>query len=291
VAFTAIQLVVGYQIGQFVLPGGEVLVYAAAGDALRAGADVYAGAPGTETFYYAPTWALFFAAFSWLGPVALQVVMWIVDVACLRYLAGSWLRVGYLLWMPLMAFELASGQVNLILAAGIVAGLRGASALTVPGVLAKLSPILAVRRPRPFLVALGVALLVTLPWLGMWATWIVKLAGASTLHVGNPIPIPLPIRLVVAAGLLVVGSLGAAAVGSRAAWTARERWLRPAHPWAVALAATISIPAFHWASLVVLIAPIVVWADARWPIATSEARPATPPRSTPVPQPSIPQPT
>lgn len=272
-AFTAIQLVVGYQIHQFVLPGGEVLVYAAAGDALRAGADVYAGVPGTETFYYAPTWALFFAAFSWLGPVALQVVMWMVDALCLRYLAGSWLRVGYMGWMPLMAFELASGQVNLVLAVGIVAGLRGASALTVPATLAKLSPVLAVRQPRPFLIGLAVALLVTLPWLGTWWTWTVKLAGASTLHVGNPIPIPLWVRLVAAAVLLVVGS-----VGVRRPWpTIRRAVMQPEHPWAIALAAAIAIPAFHWASLVVLIAPIVVWADSRWPLAAgSTASAATP---------------
>lgn len=249
-AFTAIQIAIGYQIGQFVLPGGEVLVYTAAGDALRAGADVYAGAPGTETFYYAPTWAVFFAAFSWLGANAVQVAMWVVDALCLRYIAGSWLRVGYLGWMPLMAFELASGQTNLVVAAGIVAAVRGDAGLAVPGVLAKLSPILAVRRPRAFLVGCAIALLVTLPWLGLWLAWAVKLTAASGLHVGNPIPIPLPVRLLAAAALLVVR-----------------------RPWATALAATVAIPAFHWASLVVLVAPIVVWLEARQPVA-SAATPA-----------------
>jgi len=251
-AFTAIQIVVGYQIGQFVLPGGEVLVYTAAGNALRAGADVYAGAPGTETFYYAPTWAVFFAATSWLGANAVQVAMWIADALCLRYIAGSWLRVGYLGWMPLMAFELASGQTNLVVAAAIVAAIRGDTGLAVPGVLAKLSPILAVRKPRAFLVGCGIALLVTLPWLGLWLTWAIKLTAVSGLHVGNPIPIPLPVRLVAAAGLLLLR-----------------------RPWATALAATVAIPAFHWASLVVLVAPIVVWFESRKPV-PAPAAPATP---------------
>jgi hypothetical protein len=257
VAVTAIQLAVGYQIRQFVLPGGEVLVYTAAGDALRAGADVYAGAPGTETFYYAPTWAVFFAATSWLGANAVQVAMWIVDALCLRYIAGSWLRVGYLGWMPLMAFELASGQTNLVVATGIVAAIRGDTGLTVPGVLAKLSPILAVRKPRAFLVGAAIAVLVTLPWLWLWLAWAIKLTAASGLHVGNPIPIPLPARLVAAALLLALR-----------------------RPWATALAATVAIPAFHWASLVVLVAPIVVWLETRRP-ATNAAAPATPAPSAP----------
>jgi hypothetical protein len=244
VAFLAIQLVVGYQIGQFQLPGGEVLLWSATGDALLAGTGVYSGAPGTESFYYAPPWAVFFAAFSWLGPVALQVVIWVIDVACLRYLAGSWLRVGYLCWMPLMAFEIASGQTNLTLALGIVAAIRGSSALAVPGALAKLSPILAVRDPRPFLLALAIAVAITLPWLGLWPDWISKLTGSATLQIGNTIPVPLPIRLVAAAALLAVR-----------------------RPTATALAATIAIPAFHWASLVVLVAPLVVWAESRWPAA------------------------
>ena len=67
------------------------------GDAFRAGEPIYlTGVP--TPFFYAPPWALGFGLVSWL-PVSVQVALvWAVNLAALRYMAGSWLRLGWLAW-------------------------------------------------------------------------------------------------------------------------------------------------------------------------------------------------
>ena len=58
--------------------------------------------------------------------------------------------------------------------------------------------------------------------------------------VGPQVPVPFVVRLAVALPLLV----------------ARR-------PWAVALAATLALPAFYWESLVVLVAPLCLFLRSR----------------------------
>ena len=92
-----------------------------AGDALRAGKVVYF--PG---FLYGPPWAVAFAAVSWLGPAPVHATILVLDVVALWTIAwGNWRRLGYILWFPLIPFEIAAGQLNLVIAAAIVAAQRG----------------------------------------------------------------------------------------------------------------------------------------------------------------------
>ena len=112
----------GFAGGQWPFPGGDVVdFYAPAGDALRAGAQVYF--PG---FLYGPPWAVAFGAVSWLGPAAIQAIVLTLDAVALWTIAGGNLRrLGYILWCPLIPFEIAAGQLNLLIAAAIVAAQRG----------------------------------------------------------------------------------------------------------------------------------------------------------------------
>jgi hypothetical protein len=105
--------------------------------------------------------------------------------------------------------------------------------------LAKFGPLLAIdprtwRRALP-MAALAVA--ITLPWAHLWAQWISQLVQNIGASLGPQFPIGLWIRIPIALALLLA---------------VRTRWAR-------ALAATIAIPAFYWASLVILLAPLFVY--------------------------------
>ena len=215
------------------------------GDDLRAGLDVYARQPVlTNTFFYAPPWAVIFAAVSWLPVDLWYVGIVALEVAAVRYLAGSWTRVGWFCWWPFVAFELPSGNFNLIMAASIVVAVRGEPRPAVLMALAKLAPAIAIRRRdwRKALWALVVACAITVPWLWLWPNWVEEhmIAALSWPTLGPQIPIALPVRLAVAGALVV----------------ARR-------PWATALAAAIATPAFYFGSLVLLLAPIAVVLGAR----------------------------
>jgi len=195
------------------------------------------GAPGTLTFYYAPTWAVAFGLVSWLPPTLLHLSLATLALLSLRYMFGSWRRVGYVAWFPLVAFELAAGQVNLLVAAAIVAGIRRDVPLAIAGVFAKMGPALALdpRDWRRALVWTGVGVALTLPWLSLWPDWVATLVGtAQEPTLGPQLPVSYPVRLVAAAVLLVA--------------------IR--RPWARALAGALAVPAFYWISLLLLLAPI-----------------------------------
>lgn len=205
------------------------------GDAFRAGQPVYV-ARDYAPFLYAPPWAVVFGLTSLL-PVGLQVALvWALNIAGLRYMAGSWQRVGYVLWFPLVAFSLLGATFNLAMAAVIVAAVRGSTAFPVLFAFAKASPILAVdpRKWRGVLVSAVVLVAITLPWLSLWPQWIAQLVGnhADVIAIG----VPLAVRLPIAVALLLLR-----------------------RPWARALAAVVAIPAFYPESFVVLLAPLCVW--------------------------------
>ncbi len=171
----------GFSNGHFSVPSGDILVWDRVGDDLRAGRDVYALQPVlTDSFWYAPPWAVIFAALSWLPVVVSYLGIVVLEVAALRYLAGSWIRVGWFCWWPFVAFELPSGNFNLIIAAAIVLAIRGEPRYAVLMALAKGAPALAIRTRdrRKALLALTVACLVTLPWLWLWPDWADRIVSA-----------------------------------------------------------------------------------------------------------------
>lgn len=235
-ALTAIILWWGFTSGKFSIPGGDALIWDRVGDAMRAGMPIYLQTPTlSDTFWYAPPWAVLFAAVSWLPVQVMAGGIIALEVASLRYVAGSWQRVGYLCWFPLVAFELPSSQFNLIIAAAIAAALRGDPRPAVVMAAAKLSPILAID-PRQWrqTVLVGVALVaITLPWFHLWATWVMHLVSSfgADLAPAATIDVPFFPRLAVAVALLLL---------------VRK-------PWARGLAAIVALPSLYWVSAVALL--------------------------------------
>jgi hypothetical protein len=228
-------LIVGFSSPQWPFPGGDVAdFYAPAGDALRLGGNVYF--PG---FLYGPPWVVAFAAVSWLGPGAIHAIILVLDAIALWTIAwGNWRRLGYILWFPLIPFEIAAGQLNLLIAAAIVAAQYGIVWPLAAMSLAKVWPAVALplRHWRRFLVALVLFSLVSLPWLPLWPQWVAALIDTSGHPFGPVIPIPWIARAGVSVVLLLLR-----------------------RPWARALAAAIFSPGLYWGQLVVLVAPFSLW--------------------------------
>lgn len=245
-AFFIVLTIVGVKSGQLGIPGGDIVItFDPAGDALRAGLNPYDIPPFDRSLFFAPPWAVIYASLSWLPPAALHVITIAASVAGLRYLARSWLGVGYCLWLPVIPFELASGNVNLIIAATIVAAFRSRAEWLALGVYAKFSPILVVRplMARRFLAGAAVGILITLPWPWLWVSWI-EHDIAAIAELGRSHGPQLPV--------LPVVRFGAAAV-----------LVLMRRPWASAAAAAIAVPFFYWVSTILLLAPIAVYLDGR----------------------------
>jgi hypothetical protein len=227
--------------GKFVTPiGGDIpTIFQPAGDALRAGQPVYVWKD--LPFFYAPPMVVLLAAISWMPTAMLFTAVVAMDVASLRYIGGSWLRVGYLLWFVVVPFEFAGGQLNILMAAVIVAAIRrGWTGLPALLSFAKISPVLAVdpRKWRRFAVWGILLIAITLPWWWLWPEWIAQLGRGWQTPVGPQIPIPFLLRLPV--GLALVAT--------------RTRLGRAA-------GAVIATPAFYWGSLVLLLAPAAICFD------------------------------
>ena len=93
-------------------------------------------------FLYAPPWAILWAPISLL-PIDLVVAgLLILQVLALRYIVGSWLAVGLVAWIPFVPRELATGNVDFLMAAAILAGIRGSGWPVSLFALAKFSPAL-----------------------------------------------------------------------------------------------------------------------------------------------------
>ncbi len=247
-AFTAVLLIVGIQVGQFPIPGGDELIWDRVGDAIWTGAPIYYNAPNLiDSFWYAPPLAVVFGFLSWMPLVLQHWLFFVLKVLALRVIAGSWLGAGIACWFPLVAFELGGGNFNLLIAAGIVAAIGRRPSLAVVGALAKFGPGLAID-PRDWRRTLTVGLLlaaITLPWLRLWPEWVTHIVANIATPLGSQIPIAFPVRLAAAVALILAF---------------RTSWAR-------AIAATIAIPAFYWGTFVVLIAPVAIvireWRSAR----------------------------
>lgn len=241
-AFLALLLFVGWQIGKFGIPGDDITqTYDPAGVAFRVLGSPYL-ADAQRPFFYAPPLALAVVALSLLPAFAAHLLILAADAWALYYMGRGWLGAGLLCWWPLVPFELALGNINLLVAAAIVAAIRGRGWPAALMTLAKLSPVLALDRRgiREFVLTMGAAFLITLPWLGLWPAWISQGMAVAGTGIGPLVPVPLWTRLLAAAALLALR-----------------------RPWSRALAAVIATPGLYYGSLVMLVAPLAVAMESR----------------------------
>lgn len=240
-AFGAWELIVLNSRGLEVRP--DTQAYLRAGHALLSGAPVYLGQIGDPlAFNYAPPWALLFASLTLLPPTVAQFILMSANAAALRYVAGSWRRVGYCLLFPLTGLFLASGNIDLIIAAAIVAAWQGAVwPLALVG-LAKLAPFLGLplRRWREAIITVAIAAVVTLPWWHLWPEWVVYLSR-QPISIRNGVAIAWWMRLPLALLLL--------------AFVRR--------PWASALAVVVAMPSLYAWTTMEGLAVLRIWWDGR----------------------------
>jgi hypothetical protein len=211
----------------------------AASDRLLRGEPVYTGVVGEFLVYvYAPVVAVLTTPFTLVSPEAFTLLVTIGNVLALRYIAGSWLVAGLLAWLPWTPRAIVTGNVDLMMAAVMLASLRGihgsgyASAVFAA---VKFSPVLAVTRWREF--ALGLAFLAALsvPVLHLYPEWVATLRlslGASTDT------IPLLARAPFVVALLLVR-----------------------RPWSIAAAAALATPAFYMHSWVLVYPAVRLWME------------------------------
>ncbi len=225
-------------------PPLDVLAYLRGGAAVVAGTPVYTtGVNADLAFLYGPPWAVAFAAVSFVPPPAVAFGLVGLDLLALRYICGSWRGVGLVAWCPLVPLEVAGGNINILMTAGLVAGARGAMMPAAVFGLAKLSPLVMLLGPRagwrPFATSVILLLAITLPWLHLWPEWFAFLLRQHPPEVGGPVAVALLPRLPVALAFLALR-----------------------RPWSLALAAVLATPVLWWGSFVMLLAPVRLFLDA-----------------------------
>lgn len=201
-----------------------------------------------DAFLYSPAVALLFAPFSALPYEVFYGLLAAVNLGALVWLVG-WELAAVLLFVPFVSNEIARGNIHLLLAAAIVLGMRRPAAWAWV-LLTKVTPGVGLlwfalqRRWRSLAVALGVTALVAAGTFvfvpGLWVRWIEMLAGNAGSTRPSLFEIPVIPRMVIAAGLLVLG-----------AWRGR--------PAIVPVAAMIALPAIWVNSLAMLVAVIPLW--------------------------------
>jgi hypothetical protein len=191
---------------------------------------MYGGPIGAEgagrigAYLYSPAFAQLLTPLVALPWPIFDALWTAMNCALLWWLLGR-AALPSLLFLPI-PFEIISGNVHLLIAAAIVAGFRFAGTWALP-ILTKGTPIIglawfALRRDwRSLAVAIGVTgVIVAVSYLldaANWQAWIGILqrdAGAGQLETtGWYLPVPLAIRAVVAAAIIVWGSV------TNRAWT------------------------------------------------------------------------
>jgi Glycosyltransferase family 87 len=195
-------------------------------------------------FRYAPPIALLFAPLGLL-PWWLFLLLWgALLLATLFWLGGRWALV--LLALPPIALELYHGNIHLLIAAAVVLGMRYPAAWSFV-LLTKVTPGIgvlwfAVRREwRSLAIALGAtaafALISTIVAPQFWGQWLDSLFSNLDQPQYYSIPPPAPIRLPIAAVIVI--------------WGARTN-----RPWTVAVAATLGLPIIWPHGLAVLAAAV-----------------------------------
>lgn len=233
--------------------GPDLAAYLRAGSDLLGGAPVYVGQIGERTnFPYAPPWAVVAAGLTFLPPLLVQAALIVLDLLAIRYVAGSWRGVGWVLLWPLTVFVISAGNIDLLIGASIVLAWSrpvspGQAAPLTLMAFAKLAPALALPPARWREVALTalLCLAVTLPVLGLWPEWLAYLVRQpASIAISLPLP-PWYWRLPVALALAALGSF----------------ILR--RPWVSALAVVVAMPSLYLSTSVILIAPLRLWLDER----------------------------
>jgi hypothetical protein len=265
VAFAAIGWLAGVGLTVYLLSQGQtgstssfslgidMDAYLRAGDDLMAGDPVYIGEIGEAgVFSYAPPWAVLFGVLAWVPDPAMHVGLFALNMLAVRYVAGSWLWSGLVFLYPVSVMVMLSGNIEFLIAAAIVLAARGHAGPLALTAMAKIAPALAIPRNgwREAALFVGVAVIVTLPWLELWVDWIdylLRQPSSIAIHIGPPWYLRLPFAL----ALLFVR-----------------------RPWASAVAVVVAMPSLWWGTLVILIAAIRLWFDGR-----AQARPAIRPRS------------
>ena len=186
-----------------------------------------------NAFLYSPVAALVALPFHALPFGVVRLLLMASDVVCLVYLARSWAIA--LIALPPVLGDIATGNIHILLATAIVFGFRYPATWSFP-LLTKVTPGVgllwfAVRREwRSLAIALAVTGLLVVGSLVLaptwWPAWLHVLASSSGAQVTAPVltDAPLPLRLVVAAGIVTWGA-------------------RTDRAWTVPLAAMIALPA------------------------------------------------
>jgi hypothetical protein len=244
------QLAYWFSLGAW--PLHDTAEYWLAGVHFREGQPVYAGDVNFLTMLYAPPWVVVMGVVSLVPLMAFEVGLLAAQVLALRYVAGSWLVAAALGWLPFVPRELATGNVDLLIAAAMLAtARRGPAWPTSFFTFAKFTPVLTLAAPgarRLEAVASGLVLLaITLPWLHLWPEWLDVMRRAQQQVV---VEVPLLPRLVVALPLLAYR-----------------------RPWSVAAAAATAIPGFYFHTPVLYLAAArLLWDDRRTETAIARHR-------------------
>jgi hypothetical protein len=210
--------------------------------------DVYGRAVSSNftlgAFRYAPPIALLFAPLGLL-PWWLFLLLWeALMVATVCWLGGRWTLV--LLALPPVALELYHGNVHLLMAAAIALGFRYPWTWSFV-ILTKITPGVgllwfAVRREwRSLFIALGFTAAISLATLAvapqLWREWIESLFSNLYEPQFYSVPPAAPIRLPIAAAVVIWGAL-------------TDR------PWTVGIAATLGLPIIWPHGLVLALAAV-----------------------------------
>ena len=168
------------------------------------------------SYLYSPAFALLIAPVSWLPWNLFNAAWTAMNIGIVWSLAGRWSLLA-LLFLPIPG-EIVAGNVHLIYAAVAVFGLRYPVLWVIP-LITKVTPGIgllwfAVRREwRSLAIALGATgALVAVSFVlvpSAWSEWTALLLGSDPAPTETPgyfIPVPLPIRLVAAAAIVVWGA-------------------------------------------------------------------------------------
>lgn len=233
----------------------------------------YGVAGGSDAYLYSPAFAQVIRPISLLDWPTFYAVWTALAVAALVYIAGP-IGAVVLLCLPPVADEIITGNIHLLLAAVVVAGFRHPGAWAF-ALLTKVTPGVgllwfAVRREWRALatvaaVTLGLVALSFALDPAAWFGWIGALSHSSSTPGTTEVPIPLSIRLPLAAVIVSVG-----------AW---RGWR-----WTVLVAALLAVPVlwsynWRWAVMLVGLVPLLT---RRLP-ATAELQQIVAPRQEPPP--------
>lgn len=194
-----------------------------------------------DAYVYSPAFSQAVEPLRWLGWDGFRTVWRSLEVLCLAYLAGPF--TGLLLFVTAVALEVNLGNIHLLMAVVVALGFRY-PALWSFVLLTKVTPGIgllwfAVRREwRNLGIALGAtAAIAGVSFLvnpGLWFDWLAVLRNPGGEDVQLLLTLPLPLRILLAAGLVV--------------WGARSD-----HRWTVLVAAFIAMPAVWLMSAAMLV--------------------------------------